>query len=276
MFKTLVGEMEATSGDARINGFSITSDMGEVQKGMGVTPQENILWPSITVEEHLYFFGRVKGLTGSALKEAVSVTLDSVDLAFARKRQAQKCSGGMMRRLAVAISLIGDSPFIVLDEPSTGLDILTREKLWTSVQNAKQSKAILLTTHSLEEADTLCDRVAILSRGKIMCIGNPEELKQRIGKGYHLNISVPESKVPDLHEAILGLNKLAEISTQLAGNLEYTLPKSVTLPTIFTFIESNRQSLQIRDWSINQSTLEDVFMAVTSSEVYSQKPHGEP
>lgn len=143
----LVGEMEPTSGEAFIFGKSIANEMVEVYENMGVTPQENILWPNMTVEEHLFFFGRVKALTRSTLKEAVDNTLDAVQLAFARKRQSRRCSGGMKRRLAVAIAMIGDPGFLVLDEPSTGLDILTREKLWTSIKAAKHNKTVLLTTH---------------------------------------------------------------------------------------------------------------------------------
>lgn len=121
----------------------------------------------------------------------------------------------------------------------------------------------LLLCHSLEEADTLCDRIAILSHGKLMCIGKPEELKLRLGMGHHLNVSLPENKIGELHDAILEVSEDAKIDTQLAGNVEYVLPKSVPLSSIFSFVESHRGALRIKDWAISQSTLEDVFLSVT-------------
>lgn len=117
MFKMLVGEIEPTGGEAHVFGFSIGSDMTSVHENMGVTPQENILWPDLSIEEHLFFYGRLKGLSGSNLKESVEKSLEHVDLAFARKRLSSKCSGGMKRRLAVAISMTGNPSFIALDEP---------------------------------------------------------------------------------------------------------------------------------------------------------------
>lgn len=117
MFKMLVGEIEPTSGEAHVYGNSISSDMASVHENMGVTPQENILWHDLTIEEHLFFYGRVKGLCGTDLKSSVEQSLAAVELTFARKRLSSKCSGGMKRRLAVAISMTGNPAFIALDEP---------------------------------------------------------------------------------------------------------------------------------------------------------------
>lgn len=122
---------------------------------------------------------------------------------------------------------------------------------------------MLLTTHSLDEAETLCDRVAIMSRGKLMCIGRPEELKLRLGMGHHLTISLPDEKVAGLHDAILSLSAEAQIDTKMAGSVEYALPKTVPLSEIVSFIETRRDELHIHDWAISQSSLEDVFMSVT-------------
>lgn len=117
MFKMLVGEIEPTSGEAHVFGYSIASDMTYVHQNMGVTPQENILWPDLTVEEHLFFYGRLKGLSRSELKDSVEKSLAAVELTFAKKQLSSKCSGGMKRRLAVAISMTGNPSFIALDEP---------------------------------------------------------------------------------------------------------------------------------------------------------------
>eukprot|EP00177_Eucheuma_denticulatum_P004698 GFKZ01008528.1.p1 GENE.GFKZ01008528.1~~GFKZ01008528.1.p1 ORF type:complete len:907 (+),score=108.45 GFKZ01008528.1:107-2827(+) len=262
-FRTLVGELEASSGCAYVSGKSIQTQMDEVHRTTGVAPQQNILWHVLTVEEHLFFYGRVKNLAGSALKEAVQNSLNSVQLAFARKRQVRYLSGGMKRRLSVSIALIGDPEFIILDEPSTGLDLLAREHLWRSIQQSKEGKSVLLTTHSLEEAETLSDRVAIVSHGRLRCIGKVEDLQLRLGKGHHLSVSLPSSNVGPFQTALQKIAPEAEVETQLGGNLEYVLPKSFAITRVFELMERERVELEIRDWAINQSTLEDVFLEVT-------------
>lgn len=121
----------------------------------------------------------------------------------------------------------------------------------------------MLCSFSLDEAESLCDRVAIMSRGKLMCIGRPEELKLRLGMGHHLTISLPDEKMADLHDAVLGLHGQAKIDTEMAGSVEYRVPKTVPLSKIVSFIETRREELKIYDWVISQSSLEDVFMSVT-------------
>lgn len=262
-FRTLVGELEATSGTAFVSGNNILTDMDKVQRSMGVAPQQNILWDDLSVQEHLFFYGRVKNLHGQALKDSVETSLEAVQLDFARKRKIKALSGGMKRRLSVSIAMIGNPDFIVLDEPSTGLDILAREKLWHSIDRVKHNKAILLTTHSLDEAETLSNRVAIMSQGSLKCIGKAEELKLRLGKGHHLSVSLPAGKMAMLHDAIMAVAPEAEIETELGGNVEYVLPKELAIPSVFALMEKKRDLLEIRDWAINQSTLEDVFLEVT-------------
>ncbi|KAI0566793.1 ABC transporter [Gracilaria domingensis] len=262
-FRTLIGELEPTSGNALIFGHSIINDLQQIHKSMGVAPQQDILWDILTIQEHLFFYGRLRNLYGNRLKEEVEKTLESVQLTFARNRKVQIISGGMKRRLSVSIAMIGNPRFIILDEPSTGLDIVAREKLWNSIQRIKEDKAVILTTHSLEEAEALSTRVAIMSRGRLMCIGTPEDLKLRLGKGHRLSVSLPESEVGALHDAILSLASGAVVETSLGGNVEYALPRSFAVAKMFSMMVARKEELRIRDWSINQSTLEDVFLQVT-------------
>lgn len=262
-FRTLVGELEATSGTAYVTGSSILTQMDDVHRKLGVAPQQNILWDVMTVEEHLYFYGRIKNLRGKDLKAAVNQALESVQLAFARKRKVKNLSGGMKRRLSVSIAMIGSPDLIVCDEPSAGLDLVARERLWTAIEVSKKDKVVILTTHSLEEAETLCDRVAIMSHGQLKAIGKVEELKLRLGRGHRLGVSLPVSRMAELHDAVMDLAPGAEIDTLVGGNVEYVLPKSVAIPDIFAFVGRKKDQLGVRDWAINQSTLEDVFLRVT-------------
>lgn len=262
-FRTLVGELSVTSGTAYVCGNSIINDMHLVHRNMGVAPQQDILWDVMSVQEHLYFYGRVKNLSGQELKDAVQEAIDSVQLNFARRRKASQLSGGMKRRLSVSIALIGKPQFIILDEPSTGLDILAREKLWEAIERMKRDRVVILTTHSLEEAETLSSRVAIMSQGELRCVGSAEDLKMRLGKGHHLNVSLPVGKVAAFHQAIMNIAPESVIETELGGNLEYVLPRVLPIPEVFKLMAEKREELEIRDWSINQATLEEVFLRVT-------------
>lgn len=267
MFRTLIGELEPTNGNAFVNGNSILSDVGKVQRSMGVAPQHDILWEQLTVQEHLFFYGRVKNLSGAELKEAVSESLQAVQLEFARKRKVKNLSGGMKRRLSVSLAMIGKPSFILLDEPSTGLDINSRQKLWESINRMRQDKVVILTTHSLEEAEALSTRVAIMSQGQLKCIGTADELKFLFGKGHRLTIQVPVSKVADVHEAVMAIAPGAVVETLIGGSIEYVLPREIPVQTVLAMIAEKKGVLGIRDWSIHQSSLEDVFLKMTRDDM---------
>jgi ABC-type multidrug transport system ATPase subunit len=138
----------------------------------------SLLWETLTGREHLLFYGRLKNLRGAPLSQAIEKSLKSVRL-FAggiADKLVSKYSGGMKRRLSVAISLIGDPKVVYMDEPSSGLDPASRKDLWNAVKSAKQDRAIILTTHSMEEAEFLCDRIGIIANGSLQCIGNSKEV----------------------------------------------------------------------------------------------------
>ncbi|XP_052175701.1 ABC transporter A family member 7-like isoform X2 [Diospyros lotus] len=174
----MIGLIKPSSGTAYVQGLDIQRQMDEIYTSMGVCPQHDLLWETLTGREHLLFYGRLKNLKGSGLSQAVEESLKSVNLFHGgvADKQAGKYSGGMKRRLSVAISLIGDPKVVYMDEPSTGLDPASRNNLWNVVKQAKQNRAIILTTHSMEEAEHLCDRLGIFVDGSLQCIGNPREV----------------------------------------------------------------------------------------------------
>jgi ABC-type multidrug transport system ATPase subunit len=265
-FRIMTGSIEPTAGNILIDGNSVITDMARVQSTMGVCFQQDIMWDSLTIEEHLCFFARLRGIGKQEIPALVDESLKSVDLTFARKRRAGQCSGGMRRRLSVAISLLGNPSCCLLDEPTTGLDPQTRERVWQAIDAAKQDKTIILTTHSMEEAQKLCDRIGLMSKGTLKCIGQPEELRLRLGRGYNLSVSVPESTAAALHELIMNISSESIVETVLAGNVKYSIPRSVPASKIFNAITANRERLQISDWGLAQSSLEDVFLNVTRDE----------
>lgn len=138
---------------------------------MGVCPQFDVLWADLTVEEHLLFYSRLKGTDPSKEKEVALIAMREVYLERFRNFKVKSLSGGMKRRLSVAISLVGNPKIVYLDEPTTGLDPENRRQLWDILGEQKGKKAMILTTHSMEEADVLCNRIGIVTDGILRCVG---------------------------------------------------------------------------------------------------------
>ena len=160
-------------------------NISAIYADMGVCPQHDLLWPALSAREHLRFYGRLKGLSGKSLKEAIKHMLEKVNLSGFAKRRAGGFSGGMKRRLSMANALMGDPSVVYMDEPSTGLDPASKHGLWDVISSAKKNgkRSMVLTTHSMEEADVLCDRLCIMADGEVQCIGLTHELKRRFGRG---------------------------------------------------------------------------------------------
>ncbi|KAF7850562.1 hypothetical protein BT93_L5313 [Corymbia citriodora subsp. variegata] len=153
----------------------------------------DILWDLLTGEEHLYHFANVKGLSPASIKSVVDKSLAEVRLTEAGRVRAGSYSGGMKQRLSVAIALIGDPKLVVLDECTTGMDPITRRHVWDIIEDGKKGCAIILTTHSIEEADILSDRIGIMAKGRCRCIGTSIRLKSRFGTGFITNVSFTAS-----------------------------------------------------------------------------------
>ncbi|KAI6675688.1 hypothetical protein NL676_003594 [Syzygium grande] len=189
----LTGITPVTGGDALVYGYSIRNSIGmsNIRKIIGVC--FDILWDLLTGEEHLYLFTNIKGLAPASIKSVVEKSLAEVRLTEGGKVRAGSYSGGMKRRLSVAIALIGDPKLVVLDEPTTGMDPITRRHVWDIIEDAKKGRAIILTTHSMEEADILSDRIGIMAKGRLRSIGTSIRLKSRFGTGFIANVSFAAS-----------------------------------------------------------------------------------
>ncbi|XP_040870601.1 ABC transporter A family member 7 [Glycine max] len=225
----------------------------------------SLLWESLTGREHLLFYGRLKNLKGSALTQAVEESLKSVNLFHGgvADKQAGKYSGGMKRRLSVAISLIGDPKVVYMDEPSTGLDPASRKNLWNVVKRAKQDRAIILTTHSMEEAEVLCDRLGIFVDGGLQCIGNPKELKARYGGTYVFTMTTSIDHENDVENLVRQLFPNANKIYHISGTQKFELPKDeVKIANVFQAVETAKRSFTVSAWGLADTTLEDVFIKV--------------
>eukprot|EP00768_Dysnectes_brevis_P001229 gnl/Dysnectes_brevis/129_a152_4397.p1 GENE.gnl/Dysnectes_brevis/129_a152_4397~~gnl/Dysnectes_brevis/129_a152_4397.p1 ORF type:complete len:1000 (-),score=354.61 gnl/Dysnectes_brevis/129_a152_4397:155-3154(-) len=188
----LCGLFAPTSGTARIVGHDMSQpgNLERIQAVMGVCPQFDVHWPSLTCKEHLSFYCKLKGVGPDVEEQHIEDLLEAVDLIPQRDVPSSSLSGGMRRRLSVAVALAGKPRVLYLDEPTTGLDPRTRRQLWNIILAVRPGRAILLTTHSMEEAEALCSRIGIMAAGRLRCIGTSSALKTRFGKGYKLTVCV--------------------------------------------------------------------------------------
>ncbi|CAL4998484.1 unnamed protein product [Urochloa decumbens] len=261
----MIGLVPPTSGTAYVHGMDIKTDMIAIYSNMGVCPQHDLLWETLTGREHLLFYGRLKNLKSTELLKAVDDSLKSVNLFHGGvgDKQVGKYSGGMKRRLSVAISLIGDPKVVFMDEPSTGLDPASRNNLWSVVKEAKKNRAIILTTHSMEEAEVLCDRLGIFVDGGFQCIGNPKELKARYGGTYVLTMTTSLENEQEVEQLVHRLSSNASRIYHISGTQKFELPKQdLKIADVFHAVESAKSRFSIYAWGLVDTTLEDVFIKV--------------
>lgn len=204
LLQCLTGVLPASSGTLNVAGADPAVSIDRVRRSIGVCPQHDSLWPQLTVAEHLLIFSRIRG-TGwrggwsAAFAEADSAMRD-VGLHNAAHLTTSECSGGMRRRLSVAISALGNPSVLLLDEPTTGMDPLNRQEAWKVISTVSQGRCVILTSHAMEEVDALCSRVAILAEGQLKAFDAPVKLKQTIGGGgYQLQVTATSAAaVPEI------------------------------------------------------------------------------
>ena len=259
--KMMVSLLKPTSGKVLING----EEIGRAEKGkIGVCPQDLVIWDGLTCEENLYFMGDMYEVPGRISKERVKKLLDNLKLFDKAKTLASHLSGGMKRRLNLAMALIHDPEILVLDEPSAGMDPQSRLVLWDYIQylSKKKGKTIILTTHLMEEADRLSDRIAIIDHGKLLLLDTPENLKKKIGRGDIIEIQLSNTemnkKVVNLMKSIKGIEEVNEIKGKVSVRALDAVSK---LPKMIDSIE--KIDVNILNTSIRRNTLEDVFIYLT-------------
>ena len=180
--RMLATVLKPTSGEAIIGGHSLTGAGGAGRRLIGVCPQELALYPELSALDNLVFFGRMAGLNGKVAKEAALQNLEIVGLQEVAQRRVEKFSGGMKRRVNLAISLMSQPQLLFLDEPTVGIDPQSRNRIFETVEGLRdEGMTILYTTHYMEEADRLCDRLGIMDQGRLIALGSPPELKATIG-----------------------------------------------------------------------------------------------
>jgi ABC-type multidrug transport system ATPase subunit len=267
----LTGLIPISGGDASIFGQSILRNLDAVHQIIGVCPQQNVLWDALTVYEHLEIFGRLKGISRKDMKKCIMDMINEVGLTEKVHSPSKTLSGGQKRKLCVAIAFIGDPKVVFLDEPTSGMDVNSRRSTWDIIKRFKKDRVIILTTHFMDEADLLSDRIAIMAKGTVVCCGSSLFLKSVYGVGYSLVVSKNEGEV--YSEKIRSLLKKhleeVEFINDIGGEMLCRIPfsSSFLFPSLFREMDSYSKNFGIKNYGISVTTLEEVFIKVGEGQV---------
>uniref|UniRef100_A0A803SKP8 ATP-binding cassette sub-family A member 2 n=1 Tax=Anolis carolinensis TaxID=28377 RepID=A0A803SKP8_ANOCA len=275
----LTGLFPPTSGSATIYGHDIRTEMDEIRKNLGMCPQHNVLFDKLTVDEHLWFYSQLKGMAQEELRKEMHKMIEDLELTHKRHSLVQTLSGGMKRKLSVAIAFVGGSRAVILDEPTAGVDPYARRAIWDLILKYKPGRTILLSTHHMDEADLLGDRIAIISHGKLKCCGSPLFLKGTYGDGYKLTLVKKQSEAPssagqcqtlpmDIIILLLIISK-SSISILFAVsygdcNTHYSL--ILTHGLLWQHLEHSLEALDLTSFGLMDTTLEEVFLKVSEED----------
>jgi ABC-2 type transport system ATP-binding protein len=258
--KMLCCLLRPSSGTATVLGRDIHEDPMAVKQIIDVSPQETAIAEHLNAWENLRLIGGIRGLAKEEVKKRSEELLEMVGLAKRAKEQVRKFSGGMKRRLSIAMALVSDPQVLFLDEPTLGLDPQSRRGIWEHIAELKGKKTILLTTHYLEEADALADRIAIIDEGKIVALGTPQELKGSISD---MQVMVVKAKnlPPD---AIEGLKEIYPEVKATEDGIEIRA-KELSFYEIVDYLRP--RGVVIQSMSLKQPTLDDIFLHLTGKEL---------
>ncbi|XP_018424540.1 PREDICTED: ATP-binding cassette sub-family A member 10-like [Nanorana parkeri] len=266
----LAGEMKPTAGQV-VLGNAGDSRGTEESGSLGYCPQNNPLWPNLTVKEHLEIYAAVKGMKKEDANYAIKRVSEALEMKDHLNKPAKKLSAGVSRKVCFAISMLGNPTIALLDEPSTGLDPKGQQRLWRAIRAAFKNKerGAILTTHYMEEAEAVCDRVAIMVSGKLRCIGSIQHLKSKYGKGYLLEIKLKDTQLVDvIHQEVLRLFPQAARQDRFSSLLVYKIPMDNvrSLSQAFLQLENAKQAYDMEEYSFSQSTLEQVFLELAKEQ----------
>ncbi|NXM25163.1 ABC8B protein, partial [Oxyruncus cristatus] len=266
--KMITGETTLTAGQVLMKRGDGAAPQDHGPAFLGYCPQENPLWLDLTVHEHLRVYAAVKGLCKGDAAAAVTRMVNALQLEGYLKKKARKLSAGITRKLCVAVCMLGNPSVLLLDEPSTGMDPNGQRCVWKAIRDALKTKesGAILTTHYMEEAEAVCDRVAILVSGQLKCIGSIQYLKNKFGKGYLLEIKVKDPEHTDLlHAEILKIFPSAARQERFPSLLVYKVPMEDALPLSQSFskLEEAKRSCNLEEYSFSLNTLTQAALSCT-------------
>jgi ABC-type multidrug transport system ATPase subunit/uncharacterized membrane protein YccF (DUF307 family) len=284
----IVGDVEPSCGSIRIgderNLFDVTTQRAEAQSMLGLCPQFDVLTHSLTVEEHLTLHGQLKNLPEEELNFQTQELLARLDLARYRARCAGTLSGGNKRKLSLGIALIGDPAVVMLDEPSTGMDPAAKRFFWDVILGMRDSRAVILTTHSMEEADQLATTISVMVDGRMRCCASPVSLRAKYGTGFKMELKAGDlSKVSEARRIIEQQLPHAKVEEQHGRNLCYTVARAPTpqqveeskdegivannvdLGDVFSTMLAAAAASDSKEMAVSQDSLEQIFLLFAKS-----------
>ncbi|CDQ67062.1 unnamed protein product [Oncorhynchus mykiss] len=277
----LTGLFAPSSGTIEVYGKDMETNIDDVRQELGVCMQYDVHFDHLTTKEHLLLYGQIKAPHWSQndLKAQVRKILEETGMYAHRHKRVGTLSGGMKRKLSISIAFIGGSRLVVLDEPTTGVDPCSRRAIWDIVIKHKKDRTIILSTHHLDEAEVLSDRIAFLERGGLKCCGSPFYLKDKLAQGYNLTLT-KKVQAPDSQARFDGVEVKTFIQSYMPdarlkeaemGDLVYSLPPFSTsnaeaYRSLLSSLDSNLDLLQLGCYGISDTTLEEVFLQLTQDD----------
>jgi ABC-type multidrug transport system ATPase subunit len=267
LMSVLYGLIPPTKGSASVAGYPL-HEITSIQRHIGVSMQFDVLWDRLTVSEHLTFYSRLKGVR--YVRPHVEMLMESVGLADKRDAYASSLSGGMRRRLSLAIAMIGSPSVVFLDEPTTGLDPQSRRSVWDCIAKFQQDRAMVLCTHSMDEASVLCQRLGIMCNGELRFVGTQFELRDKFihEYTYRLDVIFDEERRNDVKRYIYDLadeSQIYEVDDKISvrgGKMSFGLSRQVKLSTVWKNMEHEDARIKggIKEWALGQMHLETMFI----------------
>ncbi|KAG7491241.1 hypothetical protein MATL_G00000950 [Megalops atlanticus] len=266
----LAGDLDPSAGQVLMGDYSTEFQPVENPlEHVGYCPQVSPLWPKITLQEHLEIYAAIKGLRHDDVPNTIRRVVHALELKEHLHKRAKDLSAGIKRKLCFALSMLGNPQIVLLDEPSTGMDPKSKQRMWRAIRAAfkNRQRGAILTTHYMEEAEAVCDRVAIMVSGELRCLGSIQHLKGKYGQGYSLEVKLREELTglqqgAQLHEEILRAFPHAVRQDSFATLMVYRIPMEdvKSLAKAFSQLESAKQTFNFEEYNFSQCTLEQVFM----------------
>ena len=275
LISMLIGLYEATEGQAIYDNMNILlpENISNFRGKIGICPQHDALFNNLNIREHLEMYSVFKGVSSENIETEVNKIINDFQLDEVQNILAKNLSAGDRRKLSIAISLVGGSEVIFLDEPSSGMDITSRRNLWEILKRQCDNKIIILTTHYMEEASVLGKRIGIINLGKMKCIGTPLFLIEKFGKYINITLSKEEgAKNKDICQYILNNipeAKFESLSEEIIIRIEKNVfndKDGISLYKFFEELDSHLTELKIKSYSVSMPTLEDVFLNVVQED----------
>ena len=258
----ICGLLKRDSGEIKIDGFSLEEDYGRCKKLMGFCPQDIVVWESLTCLEQLDFTARLYDVPKIVARNRSLELLGILGLEEKKHKLAKTLSGGMKRRLNIALAIVHDPEILILDEPQAGLDPQSRVLVREYIRSLAGEKTVILTTHDMDEADRLAERIGIIDHGELLVLDTSNNLKDQVGEGDILEIKISDGQEEKLERLRQNLPENLRHLDHRHGNLRFA---GFNIPDVLSDLleKFRRLDLKIEDMTIRKKTLEDVFISLT-------------